>query len=90
MRKSFLLYLAVLLVLATFPAPDSMAQSGLTGADIPNVPSFKGKIAEVTISGNRRTRSSLIELNIETRQGAQYSPQTVKEDLKRIYKLDFF
>jgi len=42
------------------------------------------------ISGNRRTETSLIGLNIETKQGDDYSPQTVKEDLKRIYELDFF
>ena len=90
MRKNFLCCLAVLLVLVMFPATDSMAQSTLTGADIKDIPSFRGKVAEVVISGNRRTRSSLIELSIETKEGARYSPQTVKEDLKRIYKLDLF
>jgi len=88
MRNSFLLYLAVFLLLAAFSISDSMAQNRPAG--IENPPSFKGTVAEVVVSGNRRTETSLIDLNIETKQGDKYSPQAVKEDLKRIYKLDFF
>jgi len=67
-----------------------MAQSPPSGEELEKRQSFKGTVAEVVISGNRRTETSLIDLNIETKQGDKYSPQIVKEDLKRIYKLDFF
>ncbi len=88
--KSLVFFLAVFLAMATFPTTGSMAQNPPAGEELEKHQSFKGTVAEVVISGNRRTESSLIDLNIETRQGDEYSPQTVKGDLKRIYKLDFF
>ena len=87
MRKGFVFYFAIFLVAVMFPTVGSMAQDRSAAAESQ---SFEGKVAEVVISGNRRTETSLIDLNIETKQGDEYSPQVVKEDLKRIYKLDFF
>lgn len=88
--KSLVFYLAVFLAMATFPTAGSMAQNSPAGEELEKHQSFKGTVAEVVISGNRRTETSLIDLNIETKKGDEYSPQIVKEDLKRIYKLDFF
>lgn len=88
--KSLVFYLAVFLAMATFPTAGSMAQNSPAGEEPEKHQSLKGTVAEVVVSGNRRTETSLIDLNIETKQGDEYSPQIVKEDLKRIYKLDFF
>lgn len=88
--KSLVSYFAVFLVMATFSTAGPMAQTPPAGEELEKYKSFKGTVAEVVISGNRRTETSLIDLNIETRQGDKYSLQTVKEDLKRIYELDFF
>lgn len=90
MRRGFVFYSAVFLVAVVFSTAGSVAQGRPAGAEPEKLQSFKGKVAEVVISGNRRTETSLIDLNIETKQGDRYSPQTVKEDLKRIYELDFF
>ncbi|MDE0519791.1 MAG: outer membrane protein assembly factor BamA, partial [Candidatus Dadabacteria bacterium] len=88
--KSLVFFLAVFLFMATFPTAGSMAQNLPAEEELEKHQSFKGTVAEVVISGNRRTETSLIDLNIETKQGDEYSPQIVKEDLKRIFKLDFF
>ena len=88
--KGFVFYLAVFFIVATFPVAGSMAQDRSDGAELKELQSFKGRVAEVVISGNRRTETSLIDLNIEMKQGDDYSSQTVKEDLRRIYELDFF
>ena len=83
-------YLAVFLVMAAFSTSGPMAQNLPAGEDPEKHQSLKGTVVEVVISGNRRTESSLIDINIETGRGDEYSPQTVKEDLKRIYELGFF
>ncbi len=88
--KNLVFYLVVFLAVATLSTAGSMAQDRPAEAESEKPQSFEGKVAEVVISGNRRTETSLIGLNIETKQGDDYSPQTVKEDLKRIYELDFF
>lgn len=88
--KGFVFYLAAFLVMATFSTAGPMAQTPPAGEELEKNQSLKGTVAEVVISGNRRTETSLIDLNIETKQGDEYSPQIVKEDLKRIYELDFF
>lgn len=88
--KGFAFYAAVFLLVAAFSTAGPVAQDRPAGAETEEFSSFKGEVAEVVISGNRRTETSLIDLNIETKQGDEYSPQTVKEDLKRIYELDFF
>ena len=88
--KSLVFFLAVFLFMATFPTAGSMAQNLPAEEELEKYQSFKGTVAGVVISGNRRTETSLIDLNIETKQGDEYSPQIVKEDLKRIFKLDFF
>ena len=90
MRKSSIFYFAIFLVAIVFSTAGSVAQDRPAEAESEKPQSFEGKVAEVVISGNRRTETSLIGLNIETKQGDDYSPQTVKEDLKRIYELDFF
>ncbi len=88
--KCLVFYLAAFLVMATFSTASPMAQTLPAGEELEKHQSLKGTVVEVVISGNRRTETSLIDLNIETKQGDKYSPQIVKEDLKRIYKLDFF
>ena len=88
--KGLVFYLAVFLVMTTLSADGPMAQTPPAGEEPEKHQSLRGTVAEVAVSGNRRTETSLIDLNIETKQGDEYSPQTVKEDLKRIYKLDFF
>ncbi len=88
--KSLVFHLAVFLVMATFSTAGSMAQDPPAGEEREESQSLEGTVVEVVISGNRRTETSLIDLNIETKQGDEYSSQTVKDDLKRIYKLDFF
>lgn len=88
--KGSVFCLAVFLAVAMFPTASPMAQDRPAGAELVELKSFKGKVAEVVISGNRRTETSLIDLNIETKQGDSYSSRTVKEDLKRIYELEFF
>ena len=90
MRKSFIFCFAIFLVAVMFSTAGSVAQDRPAEAEPEKPQSFEGKVAEVVISGNRRTETSLIGLNIETKQGDDYSSQTVKEDLKRIYELDFF
>ncbi|MGI9534495.1 MAG: outer membrane protein assembly factor BamA, partial [Thermodesulfobacteriota bacterium] len=47
-------------------------------------------ISKVEIIGNKRIETELIELNIKTRSGEEYSLEKVREDLKRIYKLGYF
>ena len=88
--KGFVSYMAVFFLMAVFSATGSVAQDHSAGAQPEKSSYLEGRVAEVSISGNRRTETSLIYLNIETEQGDEYSPQTVKEDLKRIYELDFF
>ena len=88
--RGLVFYLAVFLVMATFSVAGPMAQTPDAGEEPEKDRSFEGTVAEVVISGNRRTETSLIDLNIETRPGDEYSSRTVKEDLKRIYELDFF
>lgn len=87
MRKGFVFYFLIFLVAVMFSTAGSVAQDSPAAAESQ---SLEDQIAEVVISGNRRTETSLIDLNIETKQGDIYSPKTVKEDLKRIYELDFF
>ena len=81
---AFVVFLLFLLALPLCGA-DVRAQDSLT-----RIPSFKGPVAEVVVSGNKRTETPLIELNIETEKGASYSAALVREDVKRIYALDFF
>ena len=88
--KGFVLYSAVFLLMVMLSVAGPMAQDRLAGVELETLRSFKGRVAEVAISGNRRTETSLIDLNIGIKQGDDYSSQTVKEDLKRIYELDFF
>jgi len=77
--------LLLLLVLPLFAAGARAQEDSLT-----RVPSFQGKVAEVVVSGNKRTETPLIELSIETKKGDSYSASLVREDVKRIYALDFF
>lgn len=90
MRKSFIFYFAVFFAAVMFSTVGSVAQDRPAEAEPEKPQSFEGRVAEVVISGNRRTETSLIGLNIETKQGDDYSSQTAKDDLKRIYELDFF
>ena len=88
--KSFVLCLAAFLAVATFLTEAPMAQELPAATEVRESRTLKGSVAEVVISGNRRTETSLIDLNIETKQGDKYSPNAVKQDIKRIYELEFF
>ena len=77
--------LALFVLMLPLCAADVLAQDSLA-----QIPSFEGKVAEVIVSGNKRTETPLIELNIETKKGDSYSAAVVREDVKRIYALDFF
>ncbi len=88
--NGFVSYLTAFFLVVVLSSASSVAQETLSTTELERIPSFKGRVAEVVVSGNRRTQTSLIDLNIRTKQGENYSPQIVKEDLKRLYKLDFF
>lgn len=47
-------------------------------------------IVEIKIEGNRRVESELIGLNISSKVGQPLSTATVREDIKKIYKLGSF
>lgn len=47
-------------------------------------------ISDITITGNKRVETELIELNISSKIGEEYSEESVKEDIKNIYRLGFF
>ncbi len=79
-----------LIFLASFGAGSSGPESLAVAVELESLKSFKGKVAEVVISGNRRTETSLIDLNIEIMPGDTYSSQAVKENIERVYELGFF
>ncbi|MFH1152591.1 MAG: outer membrane protein assembly factor BamA [Pseudomonadota bacterium] len=52
---------------------------------------FKRKlIADIRFSGNRRIESDAILRKIETKIGDVYDPESLTQDLKRIYKMGYF
>ena len=47
-------------------------------------------VSRIDIAGNRRIETELIRINLTSKAGEPLSPETVREDIKRIYKLGFF
>ena len=47
-------------------------------------------VETIDIAGNRRIETELIKINITSKVGEPLSSETVREDIKRIYKLGFF
>jgi len=47
-------------------------------------------IIEIDIQGNKRIETRIIKNNISSRVGEPLSPDTVREDIKNIFKLGFF
>jgi outer membrane protein insertion porin family len=47
-------------------------------------------IVKIEIEGNRRIETNIIKNNLSSRVGEPLSPETVREDIKNIYKLGFF
>ena len=48
------------------------------------------EISEVTVTGNKRVETELIDLNIKTKAGDIYNIEKLKADLKSVYKLGYF
>lgn len=63
------------------------AETNETKAD---APSEENRIIEVKIEGNRRVETELIGLDISSKVGEPLSAQTVREDIKKIYKIGSF
>ncbi|MGH7806525.1 MAG: POTRA domain-containing protein, partial [Thermodesulfobacteriota bacterium] len=47
-------------------------------------------VSRIDIAGNRRIETELIRINLTSKVGEPLSPEGVREDIKRIYKLGFF
>ncbi len=47
-------------------------------------------ISKIEIEGNKRIETNIIKNNLSSREGEPLSPDTVREDIKNIYKLGFF
>ncbi|MBI4228538.1 MAG: outer membrane protein assembly factor BamA, partial [Deltaproteobacteria bacterium] len=57
------------------------------------LPSFaigQEDIVRIEIQGNKRIETNIIKNNLSSREGEPLSPDTVREDIKNIYKLGFF
>jgi len=48
------------------------------------------EISAITVSGNKRVETELIELNIKTKAGDKYVLDNLRNDLKQIYALGYF
>ncbi|MEE9193647.1 MAG: outer membrane protein assembly factor BamA, partial [Thermodesulfobacteriota bacterium] len=48
------------------------------------------EISEITVSGNKRVETELIDLNIKTKPGDIYNLEKLRDDLKNIYRLGYF
>lgn len=56
----------------------------------PNVGFAESTVSRIDIAGNRRIETELIRINLTSKVGESLSPEGVREDIKRIYKLGFF
>ncbi len=88
--KNFFLLLYVCIFLTAVSLTRSGAQDIEEKPESVTITSYEGKVAEVIVSGNRRTQTALISLQVKTAVGDEYSPQSVTEDVKSIYGLDLF
>ena len=48
------------------------------------------EISEITISGNKRVETELIDLNIKTKPEDIYNLEKLRDDLKNVYRLGYF
>ena len=48
------------------------------------------EITEITVSGNKRVETELIDLNIKTKPGDIYNLEKLRDDLKNVYRLGYF
>ncbi|NIP30102.1 MAG: outer membrane protein assembly factor BamA, partial [Candidatus Dadabacteria bacterium] len=85
MIKKITILIIALFVVVSFHKIDSYAvQKNQTA-------SYEGlDIQGISISGNKRIETELINLNIKTRIGDKYSKSQIREDVKNIYKLGYF
>ena len=56
----------------------------------PSIFSIRGKIVEIRIEGLRLIEKGTVRANINTAVGMPLSPGVVSEDIKTLFKLDFF
>ena len=47
-------------------------------------------VVRIDIEGNRRVEANIIKINISSKIGEPLSPETVREDIKNIFKLGYF
>jgi len=50
----------------------------------------QGIVVRIDIEGNRRVEANIIKINISSKIGEPLSPETVREDIKNIFKLGYF
>ncbi|HEY7711381.1 MAG TPA: outer membrane protein assembly factor BamA [Candidatus Entotheonella sp.] len=74
-----ILSLVLLLLCLLYPALQTFAA---VGADI--------IVRDIVIRGNRRTQESTIRFYLQTAVGSPFSPQTLREDIRRLYALRTF
>ena len=48
------------------------------------------KVVKIEIEGNKRVETNVIKINISSKVGDPLSPETVREDIKNIFKLGYF
>ncbi|MEA3509431.1 MAG: outer membrane protein assembly factor BamA [candidate division NC10 bacterium] len=75
LRTSFILLLALLFVLR-----------GPAGAEEQQAPIIK----QIDIRGNQKVESDAIRQRIETRVGDPFSPEKIREEVERLFKMGFF
>jgi len=64
--------------------------SGSESSGIQEVGSDDVKVIDIDVKGNVRVEKELITLNLSSRIGQPLSTASVREDIKKIYKLGFF
>src|SRR2546427_11185942 len=79
MMRCLVIGCSLLLVVVLSPAWQAVAAIG------PGV-----IVRDIEIRGNRRTQESTIRFYVKTEVGKPYEPQTLSEDIKRLYALRTF
>jgi len=76
-RKCLITSLILLIGFTPFPLP-------LKGQESQEI------VVRIDIEGNRRVEANIIKINISSKVGEPLSPETVREDIKKIFKLGYF
>jgi len=76
-RKCLITSLILLIGFTPFPLP-------LKGQESQEI------VVRIDIEGNRRVEANIIKINISSKIGEPLSPETVREDIKNIFKLGYF